>query len=280
PTPEVPEVNNAIVYLSATFQDAIYGITPELTYTWTGNGTPDGKYFTVAAAADKSIIAGTATVATSGSENHLDTTGEFKYPSLSAGQTLFIPEVFFVLPVDAAIDEVPEVTLPSDEELVEEAGTEAEAQAEGNDSDIAIAMNLTFVAEEGQEVQNIEAIEAEINAGTNGLAATRAISDANIKKILIAALNAQNIGIKNATYTLSNITVPAKSTTKIVKTPNYTKGEYTISVIIDGVTYNINKVIIRKVAGIKVKVTATTADGHSHDLHGNNVNAGGGIGGK
>lgn len=134
-------------------------------------------------------------------------------------------------------------------------------------------MDLPYTAKVGQEVTNIAAVNASIDA----MPITRGLSDDEVKKVLKALVKSYSPGITDVTYT-KKVTVPAYTIVTLKTTTEYETSDNTISTVVDGKLYTIPNVKIKKVVKTVVDpVFTSTEHGHGHG-HGNGNNAGGGDG--
>ena len=133
--------------------------------------------------------------------------------------------------------------------------------------------DFTYKAKVGQEITNLPAVNAYIDA----LPATKALSDADVKKVLKALVKSYSPGITEVDAT-KTVLVPAQTLVTLNTVTEYETSDNTISTIVDGKLYTIPNVKIKKVVRTVVTPSFTPINhGHGHG-HGGDNNAGGGIG--
>ena len=177
----------------------------------------------------------------------------------------------------AAITSNPFVIEAGSDGKIEETITPSEVGGEQkggeNTSSKEKEMDLPYTAKVGQEVTNIAAVNASIDA----MPITRGLSDDEVKKVLKALVKSYSPGITDVTYT-KKVTVPAYTIVTLKTTTEYETSDNTISTVVDGKLYTIPNVKIKKVVKTVVDpVFTSTEHGHGHG-HGNGNNAGGGDG--
>ena len=189
---------------------------------------------------------------------------------MNKGQFALIPvSIFLQQELNAAKD----VVVDQDEETITPSEVEGEQEGGENTSSEAKEMDLPYTAKVGQEVTNIAAVNASIDA----MPITRGLSGDEVKKVLKALVKSYNPGITDVTYT-KKVTVPAYTIVTLKTTTEYETSDNTISTVVDGKLYTIPNVKIKKVVKTVVDpVFTSTEHGHGHG-HGNGNNAGGGDG--
>ena len=191
-------------------------------------------------------------------------------PALNKGQFALIPvSIFLQQELNAAED----VVVDQDEETITPSEVGGEQKGGENTSSKEKEMDLPYTAKVGQEVTNIAAVNASIDA----MPITRGLSDDEVKKVLKALVKSYSPGITDVTYT-KKVTVPAYTIVTLKTTTEYETSDNTISTVVDGKLYTIPNVKIKKVVKTVVDpVFTSTEHGHGHG-HGNGNNAGGGDG--
>ena len=196
--------------------------------------------------------------------------GQATVPALNKGQFALIPvSIFLQQELNAAED----VVVDQDEETITPSEVGGEQKGGENTSSKEKEMDLPYTAKVGQEVTNIAAVNASIDA----MPITRGLSDDEVKKVLKALVKSYSPGITDVTYT-KKVTVPAYTIVTLKTTTEYETSDNTISTVVDGKLYTIPNVKIKKVVKTVVDpVFTSTEHGHGHG-HGNGNNAGGGDG--
>ena len=225
--------------------------------------------FVIEAGSDGKIAAATRTFAATKDE-YLSGEGQATVPALNKGQFALIPvSIFLQQELNAAED----VVVDQDEETITPSEVEGEQKGGENTSSKEKEMDLPYTAKVGQEVTNIAAVNASIDA----MPITRGLSDDEVKKVLKALVKSYSPGITDVTYT-KKVTVPAYTIVTLKTTTEYETSDNTISTVVDGKLYTIPNVKIKKVVKTVVDpVFTSTEHGHGHG-HGNGNNAGGGDG--
>ncbi len=177
---------------------------------------------------------------------------------------------YYQLQLDNAAEDV---VVDQDEETITPSEVGGEQKGGENTSSKEKEMDLPYTAKVGQEVTNIAAVNASIDA----MPITRGLSDDEVKKVLKALVKSYSPGITDVTYT-KKVTVPAYTIVTLKTTTEYETSDNTISTVVDGKLYTIPNVKIKKVVKTVVDpVFTSTEHGHGHG-HGNGNNAGGGDG--
>ena len=225
--------------------------------------------FVIEAGSDGKIAAATRTFAATKDE-YLSGEGQATVPALNKGQFALIPvSIFLQQELNAAED----VVVDQDEETITPSEVGGEQKGGENTSSKEKKMDLPYTAKVGQEVTNIAAVNASIDA----MPITRGLSDDEVKKVLKALVKSYSPGITDVTYT-KKVTVPAYTIVTLKTTTEYETSDNTISTVVDGKLYTIPNVKIKKVVKTVVDpVFTSTEHGHGHG-HGNGNNAGGGDG--
>ena len=225
--------------------------------------------FVIEAGSDGKIAAATRTFAATKDE-YLSGEGQATVPALNKGQFALIPvSIFLQQELNAAED----VVVDQDEETITPSEVGGEQKGGENTSSKEKEMDLPYTAKVGQEVTNIAAVNASIDA----MPITRGLSDDEVKKVLKALVKSYSPGITDVTYT-KKVTVPAYTIVTLKTTTEYETSDNTISTVVDGKLYTIPNVKIKKVVKTVVDpVFTSTEHGHGHG-HGNGNNAGGGDG--
>lgn len=225
--------------------------------------------FVIPAGADGKIAAVTRTFAAT-KVDYLGGEGQAVVPALNKGQFALIPvSIFMQQELNAAKD----VEVKQDEESVEPTEEPKTQEGGANTGDEAKNMDFTYKAKVGQEITNLPAVNAYIDA----LPATKALSDADVKKVLKALVKSYSPGITEVDAT-KTVLVPAQTLVTLNTVTEYETSDNTISTIVDGKLYTIPNVKIKKVVRTVVTPSFTPINhGHGHG-HGGDNNAGGSIG--
>lgn len=274
---EKEEFNVAPVELdpaSATIAITVYDLSDGSIITEglsiTEDGTSVGNTVEIKAGADGKIAPATKKyVATKA--GYLAGEGQAVIPALNKGQFALVPvSIYLQKESDAAKN--PTFT-PNPETVVPEQGTPVTGSSYTNDKAEPMEQELTFEAWVGQEVTNIEEVNAWIE---NNIPATKALSDAEVKAVLKAAVAKQNTGFTKVTKT-QKVTIPPYTKITLIATTEYEKSVNEFSATVDGVVYSIPNVELK----VALHTTAnqekvSIGHGHGHG-HGGDNTAGGGI---
>ena len=134
--------------------------------------------FVIEAGSDGKIAAATRTFAATKDE-YLSGEGQSTVPALNKGQFALIPvSIFLQQELNAAED----VVVDQDEETITPSEVGGEQKGGENTSSKEKEMDLPYTAKVGQEVTNIAAVNASIDA----MPITRGLSDDEVKKVLKA----------------------------------------------------------------------------------------------
>lgn len=264
------ELADASAKISITVYDLSDGSIIDATVT-NEEGTSVQGFVEVPAGADGKIAPDTKKF-TATKSGYLSGVGQAVIPALNKGQFAIIPvSIYLQKEVDAAkdvnvnADPSTVVTKPvSDSKVVnEQAGEEA------------VTYNYEFEAEDGQEITNLPQVEAWIDANHP---ATKALSDAEVNKVLKALVNSLNSGIEKKKFVEPITIAPYHKLVSVDIVTKYKTSNNTISTMVDGTLYTIPNVQIREVESV-VATPNIISIGHGHGHgHGSDNNAGGGNG--
>ena len=232
-------------------------------------GTPVQGFVEVAAGADGKIAYDTK-IFTATKPRYLSGVGQAVIPALNKGQFAIIPvSIYLQKEVDAAkdvaVNEDPStvVITPVDksETVSKEAGEEP------------VSFDYEFEAEDGQQVTNVEKVIEWIDTNHP---VTKALSDAEVNKVLKALVNSLNSGIEKKKFVETIKIYPYTKLVSVDIVTKYKTSNNTISTMVDGTLYTIPDVQIRKVESV-VATPNIISIGHGHGHgHGDGNNAGGG----
>ena len=232
-------------------------------------GTPVQGFVEVAAGADGKIAYDTK-IFTATKPGYLSGVGQAVIPALNKGQFAIIPvSIYLQKEVDAAkdvaVNEDPStvVITPVDksETVSKEAGEEP------------VSFDYEFEAEDGQQVTNTKKVIEWIDTNHP---VTKALSDAEVNKVLKALVNSLNSGIEKKKFVETIKIYPYTKLVSVDIVTKYKTSNNTISTMVDGTLYTIPDVQIRKVESV-VATPNIISIGHGHGHgHGDGNNAGGG----
>lgn len=269
---EPVEVLPASAVVTATVYDSETGQVINATCT-------PSQTVTINAGSDGTIATQPVTITASLQPNYLDNSGTATVPALQKGQYAYIPLTIFLQPVSTAVEDF--TMTPNPEATVTPSETKEKVITLTNDEEKGKDMPYIYQAKVGQEVLNLSEIEKKIEAlqESDGRAANSLTMD-QVKAALKAQLASYNQGFspKEANGIAA---VPAYAIVKVTPVTSYLETEYTMSAKVNGKTWEINGVKVKKaVATIATPSEPEYIDhGHGHG-HGDNGNAGGGAGGK
>ena len=233
-------------------------------------GTPVQGFVEVAAGADGKIAYDTK-IFTATKPGYLSGVGQAVIPALNKGQFAIIPvSIYLQKEVDAAkdvaVNEDPStvVITPVDksETVSKEAGEEP------------VSFDYEFEAEDGQQVTNVEKVIEWIDINHP---VTKALSDAEVNKVLKALVNSLNSGIEKKKFVETIKIYPYTKLVSVDIVTKYKTSNNTISTMVDGTLYTIPDVQIRKVESV-VATPNIISIGHGHGHGHGEGNAGGGVG--
>jgi hypothetical protein len=214
-----------------------------------------------------------------GQDNYLDVEDITVWiPALGKGQAAVIPVTFYAQSLESVATSGKTEVVAGDESKKTE-GEETEATEIADDVKVSTEDRTNVVIENvvyqsGQEVTNIDEVNAYIDAL---FPETKAYTNAQKKNILKALVATYNTGIKPAVGSVTINSVPANNEISVKVVTTYETVEQILEHSIDDEVYRI-PLMIKRVTSSKAEVTLTDVS-HSHG-HGDDANAGGGAAGK
>lgn len=240
-----------------------------------------GATVTIEAGSDGTIAQQSVEITASLQPNYIDNAGSAAVPALKKGQSAYIPLTIFLQPVSSAVEDF--TMAPDPEATVIPTEEEATAIRLENKEDKDKTMPYVYQATVGQQVLNLSEIEKKIDAlqEASSKAATDLTMD-QVKAALKAQLAIYNQGFSSVDANGKTV-VPATSIVMVSPVTSYLETEYTMVAKVNGKTWAIDGVKVKKAVGTIATPGEPEYIGHGHSHghgHGNGGNSGGGEGGK